>query len=133
MQILIEISEESYNKLTQKSMLMSASAIDEAVDAVKKGKEFKGWVPIKLRELTKDEKPIYKNMPYVSETMIYDCPLPEDGQDVLITTNRGEVVHDYFVSDVVDGCFFENWYDVGDVVAWMPLPEPYKVVNEVDV
>lgn len=38
MQILIEISEESYNKLTQKSMLMSASAIDEAVDAVKKGR-----------------------------------------------------------------------------------------------
>ena len=37
MQILIEISEESYNKLMQKSMLMSASAIDEAVDAVKKG------------------------------------------------------------------------------------------------
>lgn len=38
MKILIEISEESYNKLMQKSMLMSASAIDEAVDAVKKGR-----------------------------------------------------------------------------------------------
>lgn len=37
MQIVIKISEESYNKLMQKSMLMSASAIDEAVDAVKKG------------------------------------------------------------------------------------------------
>ncbi len=37
MKILIEISEESYNKLMQKSMLMSASAIDEAVDAIKKG------------------------------------------------------------------------------------------------
>jgi hypothetical protein len=37
MQILIEISEDAYNKLTQKSMLISASAIDEAVDAVKKG------------------------------------------------------------------------------------------------
>lgn len=37
MQIVIEISEDTYKKLTQKSMLMSASAIDEAVDAVKKG------------------------------------------------------------------------------------------------
>ena len=37
MKILIEISEDAYNKLMQKSMLMSASAIDEAVDAVKKG------------------------------------------------------------------------------------------------
>lgn len=35
--MLIEISEESYKKLTQKSMLMSALAIDEAVDAVKNG------------------------------------------------------------------------------------------------
>ncbi len=38
MQIMIEISEESYNKLMQKSMLMSASAIEEVVDAVKHGK-----------------------------------------------------------------------------------------------
>lgn len=38
MQIVIEISEDTYKKLTQKSMLMSASAIDEAVDAVKKGR-----------------------------------------------------------------------------------------------
>ena len=38
MRMVIEISEESYNKLTQKSMLMSASAIDEAVDAIKKGR-----------------------------------------------------------------------------------------------
>lgn len=37
MQMVIEISEDTYKKLTQKSMLMSASAIDEAVDAVKKG------------------------------------------------------------------------------------------------
>ena len=50
MQMVIEISEESYNKLTQKSMLMSASAIDEAVDAVKKGRVFnvvaKSCIPI---------------------------------------------------------------------------------------
>lgn len=38
MQMIIEISEDTYNKLMQKSMLMSASAIDEAVDAVKKGR-----------------------------------------------------------------------------------------------
>ncbi len=37
MRIVIDISEDAYNKLMQKSMLMSASAIDEAVDAVKKG------------------------------------------------------------------------------------------------
>ena len=38
MQIVIEISEDTYKKLTQKFMLMSASAIDEVVDAVKHGK-----------------------------------------------------------------------------------------------
>ena len=37
MKMEIEISEETYNKLIAKSMLLSASAIDEAVDAVKHG------------------------------------------------------------------------------------------------
>lgn len=37
MQMVIKISEDAYSKLTQKSMLMSASAIEEAVDAVKNG------------------------------------------------------------------------------------------------
>lgn len=50
MQIVIEISEDTYKKLTQKSMLMSASAIDEAVDAIKKGRVFnvvsKSCIPI---------------------------------------------------------------------------------------
>jgi hypothetical protein len=40
MQIVIELSEDTYKKLTQKSMLMSASAIDEAVDAIKHGRVF---------------------------------------------------------------------------------------------
>ena len=37
MQILIEISKEAYEKIQTKSMLISASAIDEVVDAVKHG------------------------------------------------------------------------------------------------
>ena len=50
MRLMIEISEDTYKKLTQKSMLMSASAIDEAVDAIKKGRVFnvvaKSCIPI---------------------------------------------------------------------------------------
>ena len=38
MQILIEISKEAYEKIQTKSMLISASAIEEVVDAVKHGK-----------------------------------------------------------------------------------------------
>lgn len=38
MQIVIEISKEAYEKIQTKSMLISASAIDEVVDAVKHGK-----------------------------------------------------------------------------------------------
>ena len=38
MQILIEISKEAYEKIQTQSMLISASAIEEVVDAVKHGR-----------------------------------------------------------------------------------------------
>ena len=38
MHVVIEISKEAYEKIQTKSMLISASAIDEVVDAVKHGK-----------------------------------------------------------------------------------------------
>ena len=52
--------------------------------------------------------------------------LPEDGQEVLICTKRF-VYLDTFCNDS-DGVYFEN-QDIEDVVAWMPLPKPYKEVD----
>ena len=60
---------------------------------------------------------------------MYDCPLPDDGQDVLITDCWGNVEEDTFCSDY-EGCYFETNCDDGEVIAWMPKPQPYKAESE---
>lgn len=83
------------------------------------------WIPITTRPMTEEEKEQYKeNLEYVDDAVIFNCPLPEDGQEVLITV-YGETELDTFYNDAVDGCYFEN-RDIEDVRAWKPLPEPYK-------
>ena len=77
------------------------------------------WIPITMREATEEEKLMYEC------EMAYDCPVPEDSQVVLITDCYGNVETDTFFNDD-DGCCFECNCDDGDVVAWMPLPDPYQ-------
>lgn len=89
------------------------------------------WIPIKTRPLTDKEKEEYADLGYSEDSInfMYDCHLPEDGEEVLITTIYDEVRTDTFYRD--DGCYFETYCDEDDVKAWMPLPEPYKAESEV--
>ena len=50
--------------------------------------------------------------------------MPDDEQQVLITTKHGNVEVTTFCNDI--GCYFEQYEDADDIVAWMPLPKPYK-------
>ena len=77
-----------------------------------------GWIPIKTRELTAEEKTEYPDI-----TFMWDCPLPDDAQDVLISTSWGDVKICTFCVDEY-GSYFDEM-DEDDVLAWMPLPEPY--------
>ena len=87
------------------------------------------WIPITERDLTEEEKELYKeSLDYVDDMKKLDCPLPDDGQEVLITYN-GETEMDTFYRDEHDGCYFE-WRDIGDVRAWMPKPKPYSNTDE---
>lgn len=79
------------------------------------------WIKIVIRELTEEERENYG--PEVTHG--YDCTLPEDGQEVLITNYRGEVAATTFYRDC-DTAYFEYYEDEGEVTAWMPFPEPYK-------
>jgi hypothetical protein len=90
------------------------------------GKNANKWIPTKTRPLTKEEKEHYADLGYSEDSIdfMYDCPLPHDAEEVLVTTKQGYVTTDTFYKD--DGCYFETYCDVDDVVAWMPLPEPYK-------
>lgn len=84
------------------------------------------WIPIKTRPLTNKEKEEYADLGYSEDSIdsMYDCPLPDDGEEVLITTRYDEVTTDTFYRD--EGCYFETYCDKDDVKAWMPLPKPYK-------
>lgn len=91
-------------------------AIGKAIEALKRT----SWVPITYREMTEEEK----NEFTVEGTKILNCPLPDDGAEVLITTEFGNVFMDVFHNDIGD-CYFED-YDIEDAKAWMPLPKPYE-------
>ena len=87
--------------------------------------EYNGsWIAIKTRPMTEEEKEYYSE--YLSEGngMIYECPLPDDGQEVLITSKYGSVDKTTFYTDC--GNYFENYEDYDEVIAWRPLPEPFK-------
>lgn len=89
------------------------------------------WIPMTTRPMTDDEKEHFaEQLEYCDDAEIFNCPLPDDGQEVLITI-YGETEIDTFLRDDVDGCYFEN-RDIGDVRAWMPFPEPYGEDGEAD-
>lgn len=76
------------------------------------------WIPITMRPIEEDEKFVFPDA-----TFIFDCPMPEDGQQILISTKYG-VEFDTCFTD--DGCYLDSNRDWEEVYAWQPLPEPYK-------
>ena len=85
------------------------------------GKHANKWIPIKTRPMTEEEKEEIGH----EYAYMYDCSLPDDGQEVLITDCYGNVEIDTFCRDE-EGVYFEENCDDGEVIAWMPKPEPYK-------
>lgn len=83
------------------------------------------WIPVKWHDITDEER---RENNYPKDWAAYiDSEMPCDGERVLITTKGGFVEMDECYSD--DGMTFglDSGYDwIDDVVAWMPLPEPYK-------
>lgn len=88
------------------------------------------WIPVKTRKLTDaEEQDMLENSAYYFNYM-FDCLLPEDGEEVLITTSKGEVTTTTFYDEGLDGCYFEFYEDDGDVIAWMSKPKSYKAESE---
>ena len=89
------------------------------------------WIPIKYHEATEQE--IKENGYPFDVCYILENPMPSDEQDILVTikTKKNNL---YVVKDVCyfdDGFHLDSGYDwLTDVVAWMPLPEPYKEGEE---
>ena len=86
------------------------------------------WIPVTYRPMTEKEKKDYAEYTgYDIKDLDFmlDCPLPDDGETVLITDRLGNVEVDTFINDS-DGCYFECNCDMNDIKAWMPLPKPYE-------
>lgn len=86
------------------------------------------WIPVKWHEITEEER---EREGYPAEWVVYlDNLMPDDGEEILITVKNRKgrvwVEKDTNYTDT-DGSYLDSGYDwVEDIVAWMPLPEPYK-------
>lgn len=108
----------SYYKNTNELLDMTKQIVQEAA------KDYSsGWIPVKTRPMTEEEKENYSEYLIESDGFIYECPLPDDGQKVLITSKYGSVDKTTFYTDC--GNYFENYEDYDEVIAWQPLPEPF--------
>ena len=94
-------------------------AIDMAIEALSEDK----WIPFTRRPMTEEEQEDYPNC-----TFMFDCDLPEDGEEILISSGRF-VSLDTFCVDA-DGCYLDGGDDIDEDMAWMPLPKPYKGGDE---
>ena len=83
------------------------------------------WIPIKTRPMTQEE---IEECDWYNEDCLwmYACELPDDGEEVLITTRWGSVEKVTFYNNFNEGCYFEEYRDEDDVIAWRQLPEKYQ-------
>ena len=81
-----------------------------------------GWIPFTRRPMTEEEQEDYPDC-----TFMFDCVLPDDGDEILVSSGRF-VWMDTFCND--DGCYLDGGDDIDEDMAWMPLPKPYKGGDE---
>lgn len=101
-----------------------AEALSMAIAALQEPEQPQvgGWIPVTYHIPTRED----------SEERLYayilDCPMPEEGQEILVSFN-GMVDMDVCCYD--EGWYLDNRGDWTDVDAWMPLPEPFKEEKDV--
>lgn len=84
------------------------------------------WIEIKYHEATEKDKQLYGD----ECKFVWDCPLPNNMEEVLITDQCGELGIAEFC--IGEGSYFWPYDDIDDVVAWMPLPEPFEREEDED-
>lgn len=89
------------------------------------------WIPIKKRPMDEEEKRYWEEHYAYKfgedyDGIMFDCPMPEDGQEVWVCSKCGNVWQDTCEVDI--GIGLEGNGDWDDIVAWMPFerPEPWK-------
>lgn len=90
-------------------------------NVVQKQPTVSSWIPFKIRPLTDEEKDHHPDLIYM-----FDCPLPEDGQEILVSFLNGTVWVDEWSDDYCNECGLASGSDVEEGMAWMPMPEAYR-------
>jgi len=131
--MLSDVVNGGYPKRTDVQKARYKEAVKRAVDAVdtleqmNSSDEPNKWIPLTKRPMTEEEREECHNWATIEDAMIFDCPLPEDMQEVLISWGD-RVYTDIFRNDE-GACYFEG-VEIDEVEAWMPLPLPYKAESE---
>lgn len=90
-----------------------------------------GWIPVKWHEITEEER---EREGYPEEWDIHpDCLMPNDGDEILITVkgSKGSRWVEKDTALIDEEHYLDSGYSwVDDVIAWMPLPEPWKGESE---
>ena len=93
-------------------------------------RSFGDWIPVTMRPMTKEEEEEAcrtwgVDKLYDDEKFMFNCPLPEEGQQILISTPWG-VKLDTCTYDPDGGFGLEENGDWDRVEAWQPLPKRYE-------
>ena len=120
--MLSDVVNGGYPKRTDVQKARYKEAVKRAVDALdtlekmNSSDEPNKWIPLTKRPMTEEEREEYEGI------IILNGPLPEDGQEVLVSYG-GYVCVDTYHDD--DGCYFEG-VEIDEVDAWQELPTPFK-------
>ncbi len=110
------------NMRMQKSISVDGyKHFQDAIEALG-GSDQDKWIPLKARPMTEEEANYYRAYAEYGVEM-FDCPLPDDGQEVLISRD-GKVGTGTFVQDDLI-CYFGE-VGIDNVDAWQPMPKPYE-------
>lgn len=86
------------------------------------------WIPVKYHVMTEEERKVGG----FSNDIVYylDCKMPDDEQEIIATNEKYVWVDTCIVND---GYALDSGHDwIEDVIAWMPLPDPYKESEDSD-
>lgn len=99
--------------------------VDEIPDAPQ-------WIPLKFRPMDEEERQHYADVyGYDKDDFdgtMFDCPMPEDGEEIWVCSKNGYVWQDLCQED--EGFYLEGNGDWEDIVAWMPLNKPKPYIGE---
>ena len=85
------------------------------------------WIPIKWHEITEEER---EREGYPKDWVVHiDCDMPCDGDEILVQTKNGYIRWDVCYEEG-EFSLDSGWDWIEDIVAWKPLPDPYREDGE---